>query len=105
MRKYFAVFAAALLLVSSVQAASLEAGFAAYQHGDYATALREFQPLAQQGDAKAQFSLGWMYYQGEGVAQDLRKARQLFEQAVRGDNAEARQAALEGLRQLNAMGK
>lgn len=33
-------------------------------------ALREFRPLAEQGDAAAQFSLGLMYANGEGVPED-----------------------------------
>ena len=39
-------------------------GLAAYKQGDYATALREWQPLAEQGVAKAQYNLGGMYYKG-----------------------------------------
>ena len=39
-------------------------GLAAYRSGDYATALREFRPLAEQGDANVQFQIGWMYYKG-----------------------------------------
>ena len=42
-------------------AADYEAGVDAYKRGDYATALREFQPLAEQGDADAQYYLGVMY--------------------------------------------
>jgi len=49
-------------------------GVAAYQSGDYATALREFQPLAEQGDASAQNNLGWMYEKGQGVPQDYKTA-------------------------------
>jgi hypothetical protein len=49
-------------------------GLAAYQSGDYATALREFRPLAEQGDADAQFNLGLMYYNGLGVPQDYKTA-------------------------------
>ena len=33
-------------------------GLIAYQSGDYATALREWTPLAEQGDARAQFQIG-----------------------------------------------
>ena len=33
-------------------------GLAAYQSGDYATALREWTPLAEQGAAHAQTNLG-----------------------------------------------
>ncbi len=36
----------------------LKEGFAAYHRGDYATALREWRPLAKQGNAKAQWGLG-----------------------------------------------
>ncbi len=46
------------------------AALAAYQRGDYATALREWRPLAEQGNAKAQYNLGFMYRYGLGVPQD-----------------------------------
>ena len=38
--------------------ADYQKGLAAYQSGDFATALRERKPLAQQGDAKSQYMLG-----------------------------------------------
>ena len=47
-------------------------GSTAYQSGDFATALQEWIPLAQQGDANAQFYVGWMYYNGEGVPKDAK---------------------------------
>ena len=40
---------------------------AAYERGDYATAMRGFRILVEQGDANAQFNLGSMYDFGEGV--------------------------------------
>jgi len=66
----------------------------AYAVGDYATAYKEFKILAEQGDATAQFSLGMMYYNGEGVAQDYKEAMKWFrlaaeqgiEEAVRSQN-------------------
>ena len=48
-------------------AAPLEDAFAAYRRGDYATALRLWHPLAEQGDAEAQFHLGVLYESGQGV--------------------------------------
>ncbi len=45
-------------------------GMEAYDKGDYATALKEWRPLAEQGDANAQFNLGSMYEYGDGVPQD-----------------------------------
>ena len=54
--------------------AHLDKGFAAAQSGDYATALRELTPLAEQGDALAQAVLGTMYDKGKGVPQDYKTA-------------------------------
>ncbi len=51
--------------------AGLDEGFLAYTRGDYVTALREWRPLAEQGDAGAQFNLGAMYDKGRGGPVDL----------------------------------
>src|SRR4051812_7766262 len=40
---------------------------AAYERQEYATALRLWRPLAEQGNADAQFDLGGMYETGQGV--------------------------------------
>ena len=42
----------------------LEDGQAAYNRGDYTTALKLLRPLAEQGNANAQNNIGWMYDQG-----------------------------------------
>ena len=62
--------------------AGLDEGVAAYHRGDYATALREWRPLAKQGNAKAQYHLGVMYSKGEGVPQDNAKALQWWRKAA-----------------------
>ena len=49
-------------------------GADAYEKGDYATAFREWKPLADQGDASAQHNLGVMYDEGYGVLQDHKAA-------------------------------
>ena len=54
--------------------ADFEKGFAAAQTGDFATALREWTPLAEQGDASAQYNLALMYRNGWGVLQDYNAA-------------------------------
>ena len=59
-----------ILLWSSVAAADFRAGVEAYQRGDYATAYKEWLPLAEQGHAGAQNNLGVMYADGEGVPED-----------------------------------
>jgi len=47
--------------------AGLDEGVAAHRRGDYATAVREWRPLAKQGHAKAQYNLGVMYDNGQGT--------------------------------------
>ena len=69
--------------------ADFQAGKDAYDRGDYATALREWRPLAEQGDPSAQFRLGSLYENGEGVPRDFAKARQWYEQAAAQGEAKA----------------
>ena len=58
----------------SILAQDFQKGFAAYQSGDYVTALQEWRPLAEQGDVDAQYGLGVMYDIGNGVLQDYAEA-------------------------------
>jgi hypothetical protein len=51
-----------LWLVAVPGWAGFEEGVRAYKSADYATAVREWLPLAQQGDVRAQTALGFMYY-------------------------------------------
>ncbi len=69
--------------------ADFQAGLDAYTDGDYATALREFRPLAEQGVAEAQYSLGVLYDNGNGVPQDYRQARHWWEKAATQGEAKA----------------
>ena len=64
-------------------------GFWAYQSGDYATALREWRPLAKQGDAVAQLNLGNMYRKGQGVPQNDKTAVRWYRLAAEQGNADA----------------
>ncbi len=50
--------------------------------GDYATALKELRPLAEQGDAEAQCNLGYMYKGGKGVPQDDAEAARWYRLAA-----------------------
>jgi len=66
-----ALLAAVLSLWLTTSAwAGFDEGVAAYDRGDYATAFEEFRPLAEQGNDDAQFNLGVMYGNGQGVPQD-----------------------------------
>ncbi len=58
----------------------------AYERGDYDTALKGFRPLAEQGDAAAQYFLGVMYAKGHGSTKDYVLAHMWFSlAAARGD--------------------
>ncbi len=69
--------------------AGWDEGQAAYQRGDYATALREFRPLAEQGNALAQNKLGYMYRNGIGVTQDYAEAVKWYRKAAEQGHATA----------------
>ena len=64
-------------------------GVTASQRGDFATNLREWTPLAEQGDADAQFNLGVMYNQGQGVPQDNKTAVKWYKLAAEQGHASA----------------
>ena len=51
--------------------AGVQEGVEAWRTGDYARAVAEWQPLADQGDPDAQFNLGQAYKLGRGVPQDM----------------------------------
>ena len=53
--------------------ADLAGGIAALERNDFATAAKEFKPLAEKGDVNAQLQLGYLYYHGKGVKQDYKR--------------------------------
>ena len=69
--------------------ADFKAGENAYHRGDYATALREWQPLAKRGHAAAQYNLGLLYANGQGVSKDDAQAQQWYEKAAAQGHADA----------------
>jgi hypothetical protein len=68
--------------------AGFQQGWSAYYRGEYATALRELRPVAEQGHPAAQINLGIMYEEGQGVTQDYAEALKWFQRAARQDYAE-----------------
>ena len=84
MKLKHAVAAIVLMLsfASPVVAGPFEDALDATKRGDYATALRMWRPLANQGDAFGQYVLGFMYYKGQGVPQDYAEAVKWFRLAA-----------------------
>ena len=70
MKRLALITALIVALTPPLAAQSYKAGSRAYMTGDYTTALKHMRPLAKQGHRKAQKTLGWMYANGRGVAQD-----------------------------------
>ncbi len=65
-----------------VAAGQFEDAVDAHRRGDYLTALRLIRPLANDGDAVAQYNLGLMYTTGQGVSQDYVMAAIWFRKAA-----------------------
>ena len=86
--------------------AAYDKGFAAYKDKDYKTALKEFmisakeghykeavkwvRKPAEQGDSDAQYTLGVMYANGQGVVQNYIKAHMYWNLAANQGNEDAR---------------
>ncbi len=71
-----------LLIGGSAFSADFQAGLTAYGKGDFATALKEWQPLADKGVAQAQYNLGLLYAKGQGVPQDFAQAANWYRKAA-----------------------
>jgi len=69
--------------------ADYQKGLTAVQSGNYATALREFRVLAEQGHAGAQYNLGLMYDNGRGVTQDYKESVKWYSKSIEQGHAEA----------------
>ncbi len=77
------ILALVLWLAAGARAeAGFKEGVAAYKKGDYAAAFKEFRPLAEQGNASAQYNLGVMYANGLGVPKDDREAVKWFRKST-----------------------
>jgi TPR repeat protein len=71
-----------LLLPAALPGADFQVGLAAFNRGDFAAALKEWQPLAEQGDANSQYNLGLLYARGQGVQQDYQRALAWYQKAA-----------------------
>ena len=59
-----------------------EDGLAAYNNKDYKKAMELWTELADRGYSQAQYNLGLMYSDGQGVKQDYKKAVELYQKAA-----------------------
>ncbi|MBT4890870.1 MAG: sel1 repeat family protein, partial [Rhodospirillales bacterium] len=77
-----ATFSIGILFTSPVYSADLHKGMEAFNVGDFATALSEWEPLANQGEPFAQYLMGVMYHEGNGVPQNTKVAIKWYTKAA-----------------------
>ena len=64
-------------------------GMEAFNKGDFANAIKEWILFGEDGDAKAQYFLGLIYYKGKGVPQDHKTAIKWYTLSAEQGYAEA----------------
>lgn len=89
MKRSVAIFFALSVWAGGAVSGPFEDGVAAYNRKDYAAASALFKPLAEQGNAPAQYSLGLMYRNGRGVPKDDQQAVFWYRKAADQGNADA----------------
>ena len=77
-----AAIAVLFAFTAIAHASNLDDAVAAAMRGDYATAYKIILPLAERGEADAQYSLGVMYSNGLSVPQDYKEAVAWYRKAA-----------------------
>jgi len=79
MKKLMFVF---MVLASLLYADDFSEGMKAVNNGNYKKAFELFQKVANDGDVTAQYNLGLMYYNGDGVRQSYIEAVKWYRKAA-----------------------
>jgi hypothetical protein len=87
--KNLIIFSILAVCFVSIARSDVQKALDAQNRGDYETARKEFQALADKGDDKAMITLGVMYHTGEGVKQDYQKAMDWYLKAYSKRNGDA----------------
>jgi len=78
-----------LFCLNTAQAQNIKRGETKFKAEDYAGALKEFEPLAKKGNARAQYYLGRMYMEGKGVERNSMDGLELLNNAAQKDDPDA----------------
>src|SRR5689334_4084107 len=87
--KYLVAAITLALVGAPISAQNVKAGIEAWQKSDYAAAVAIWRPLADRGDADAQFNLGQAYRLGRGVPLNLSAAKNWFTKAAEAGHLDA----------------
>ena len=64
-------------------------GQRAYANGDYSIAILEWTQVAEDGNARAQYNLGWMHANAKGTVQDFKEAIKWYTKSAEQGNLNA----------------
>jgi TPR repeat protein len=81
-RKHLVAATLLIWAAAPLCAQTIKEGIEAWQRGNYAAAVGIWTPLAEQGDADAEFNLGQAFRLGRGVQTNLATAKSWFEKAA-----------------------
>src|SRR5262249_44968028 len=83
MRKALQILVISAIAISAwAEAPGGEDALAAYSRGDFKTAMKLLAPMAEDGNTFAEFTIGKMYLNGEGVAKDPKKGAVYIQRAA-----------------------
>jgi TPR repeat protein len=109
----FSLLLAACATTYSPQVTSeLQQGQRDFNSGYYKRAMHELLPLACDGNAEAQYAVGYMYYYGYGVTQDIdvggfwieRSAKQHYKPAIQAKELISRENTKHDVSRHNSWG-
>ncbi len=85
------LLAISAILCCNAALAGLQEGYDALSRHDYATAIKEYRPLAERGNAEAQYRIGRLYEFGKGYPQDKAQGIAWIRKAAAQNHADAQQ--------------
>ena len=81
LNKILSLFLLSFVLIGS-SSADFSDGLDAYNAGDHKTAFQEWLALAEEGDVRAQYNVGWMNAYGIGTLQDYEAAANWYRKSA-----------------------
>lgn len=91
--KHLIFFMASLGLTACIfNPLNLREGIRSFEVQDYRQAFIRLKPLAEQGQADAEYAVGYMYYYGQGVVEDRQKAVYWIKEAAKQGQSDAKEA-------------
>ena len=87
--KTLTIAVALMAALAMPASAGIDEGYDAYERGDYVAAFREWLPVAETGNAQAQFNIAVMFHKGRGVPADSAEALLWYRRAAWQGHADA----------------